>query len=202
MLYPTRTRAVRARHATSVAVVVALLTTLSVAPAAADRPLFQDHVRLEHELHAVLDLTAACGFEVWHEERVNLVHRIYEDGTEEVRFSVEETLINTATEESLHHLMAGAQTLDGTRTVNGDQFTIDLEARHVGLPSQWRKSGEGVLLRDAGLIEVDVHVVLDISQDPPVLVTEDIEAQVVHGPHPEFDMTQQEFYDFVCGALS
>ncbi|MBW3665550.1 MAG: hypothetical protein KY469_20840 [Actinobacteria bacterium] len=191
-----------ARRAATLVAVVALLAVLPVTPAAADRPIFQDHIRLQHDLHEVPDLTGACGFEVWHEERVNVIQRVYEDGTEEIRLSVHETLVNVATGESVEHLMAGARSLDGTQTVDGDHFVIDLEARHVGLPSHWRKSGEGVLLRDAGLVELDVYVVLDISQDPPELVTEEIEVQVVHGPHPELEMTQEEFFEFVCGALS
>lgn len=181
---------------------IGLVTALSGTPAMADRAIFQDHVKVRHDLHVVPELTAACGFEVLHEERVNLVQRFYEDGREEVRLSVEERLVGPSTGEVLHNRAAGTVTVQGTTTVDGDQLVIDAEAQHVGLPSMWRKDGEGVLLRDAGLAVLDVHVVLDISQDPPALVTEEVEANVVHGPHPELGMSTEEFEEFLCGALS
>lgn len=197
-----RTHDRRRRPVTTSLVAAAVLTALTGAPASADRAIWEDHSRFAHELHEVPQLTEACGFLVMHEESGNIIQRIHADGTEEIRLSVHERLIAPSSGEVLHHHGAGAVSVDGTFTRDGDRLVLDVERQHVGLPSMWRKSGQGVVLRDAGLAVLEVQVVLDVSQDPPVLVSSAFDTGSVHGPHPQLEMTTEEFHGMLCGALS
>jgi hypothetical protein len=101
-------------------------------------------------------------------------------------------------------LRQGASTTRGLGTEEYDEATgyttITFDYNTVGLPSKWYKPGEGVITRDVGQIRQVAVIVVDLSQDPPVLISFDGEV-TVKGPHPEVFTDFDEWAAPICRAL-
>ena len=187
-------------HRTATILTAASLLALPASPALGERPSFRDHIKHEDDWHVVEDLTAACGFEVLHRERVNVVIRGFEDRTEEHVSGRTEFTTATGDEILISRFSHHATISDETAT-DGDTEVVTSERTFRGLPAMWSKRGEGVLWRDAGFAHLTTTATVDVSGPVPELIDFSLDVHEVHGPHPELAMTDEEFFANVCGAL-
>lgn len=178
-----------------------LLLVSSVSAAVAERPLFRDHVKFTDEVHLLEELSAACGFDVFHVERVNAVIRGFEDRLE-INVSGQEVFTTAAGDPGVTARFSHHGTVVEEVSSDGDTQTIVSERTFRGLPSMWRQKGEGVFLRDAGFAHFTVTVTLDTSGETPVLLDTSMDIHEVHGPHPELEMSDEEFLATICGAFA
>ena len=172
--------------------------------AGAAPPIFQEQFREVEPLHLSDELTDLCGFELWHETVANVKVQILEDGTEVTHVAFKERIVNLA-----NGRQVWTQTGATFRDVFSEEFdpeaetlTIDLQETATGLPVLFRQPGQGVFVRDAGLVTFQVHVVLDVS-DPenPEEIDFDFQTLELHGPHP-FLLDTEAGEALLCDALS
>lgn len=83
---------------------------------------------------------------------------------------------------------------------NAGTLTLIFDDIFVGLPLRLMVPGEGVLLRDAGVVRFVATVVLDLETGEEISFTEEIIE--LHGPHPFLDLSDEEFAEIFCGAMS
>jgi hypothetical protein len=79
-------------------------------------------------------------------------------------------------------------------------LTLIFDDTFVGLPLMWMVPGEGVLIRDAGVVRFVATVVLDLETGEEISFTAEITE--LHGPHPFLDLSDEEIAGIFCGAMS
>ena len=188
-------------HRTITILTAVALLVLHASPALAERPAFREHIKHEDDWHLVDDLTDACGFDVFHRERVTVVIRGFQDRTE-LNVSGRTEFTTTTGEETLVNRFSQHSTFVEETAGEGETEVLTSERTFRGLPSMWMTPGEGVLWRDAGFAHFTATVTIDTSGPAPEPVDASLDVHEVHGPHPELAMTEEEFHTRVCGALA
>ena len=173
---------------------------MPASPALGEQPSFREHIKHEDDWHVVDDVTAMCGFEVLHREQVNVVIRGFADRTETNVSGRTEFTTTTGDEVLTSRFSHHTTTIEQTAT-DGDTEVITSERTFRGLPAMWSKPGEGVLWKDAGFAHFTATATIDVSGPTPQLVDFSLEVHDLHGPHPELEMTDEEFFANVCSAL-
>lgn len=190
-----------------VALAVATLM-LSVVPAAwaqGGQPVFVDRFDdsfVEDPDPFVLDL---CGIDgVRTEFHFKGSFTLYEDGSAKVH--VNENIVSTdsATGSVLlvirNAFNVFSEPVEEIVDEDAGTLTLIFDDTFVGLPLRWMVPGEGVLLRDAGVVRFVATVVLDLETGEEISFTEEITE--LHGPHPFLDLSDEEVAAIFCGAMS
>lgn len=78
-------------------------------------------------------------------------------------------------------------------------LTLTFDDTHRGLPFKWRVPGEGVVLLDAGTVNIIVTVVIDLATDEVIAFEETF--LDLHGPHPSLALSETEQTEIFCAAM-
>lgn len=144
-------------------------------------------------------LSDVCGIDVYVEGSGRDTVNVYADGSVVVHFGSTFVLHSPDTGETLYRTEAAK--FQGTETEvfdpEAETLTISWDDTFTGLPVKWSKRGEGVLLRDAGWVNFQGTVVLDVSGPEPVEISFE-ETTTVRGPHPELET---DVLALICDAL-
>jgi hypothetical protein len=184
----------------AIAVTVLATNVVSVGAAGQGKPVFEERFSFDDPAELDVELSSECGIQILVSGSGKVAIKEYADGSSVVHFRTNNEFYSPDTGETL--LRRDAATLRGfsEEVFNPEDeiLTIMFDDTFVGLPAQWSKRGEGVLLRDAGSVRFQGTVVLDFSggEEPIELFFE--EMQTVRGPHPELDT---DVLGFICEQL-
>ena len=141
-------------------------------------------------------LTYVCGVEIWVGGHEKGTDNFYEDGSVRVHYNSTFEFHSPETGETMIRRDAANARVVGAETVDPETgwTTATFDELFVGLPAQWSKKGEGVLLRDAGQARFQGTVVFD---DEGNFVSFE-ETITTKGPHPELET---DVLHFICDAM-
>lgn len=124
------------------------------------------------ESHEDPDLAATCGIEtVEIVEHGEIRVTVFPDGTTISRLTEQGVWSNPATGDELTTLQHNRQASGLEVTQNGDILTIVQQVSVSGLGEKVRVPGHGTVSIQAGHFEAILNVQLDVSTDPPTLVS-------------------------------
>jgi hypothetical protein len=145
-----------------------------------------------------------CGVEVRTEFRFKGSFTLYEDGSAKVHENVD---IVSSDPTSGEILLIERNTINVfsepvVEIVDEDAGTLTLvfDDTFVGLPLRWMVPGQGVLIRDAGIVTLESTVVLDLETGEEISFEQ--ATPDVRGPHPFLDLSDVEAMSIFCGAMS
>jgi hypothetical protein len=147
-----------------VALIAATMLVLSAMPASAAAPLHRDSWNDQFSMRDS-GIEQGCGV-----DHVVAHHRhkghaaIYEDGRVEVREQFEIVYENQANGAYVRQSFADALTIGPENTtLEGDLLTIEFSDTLRGNQMKWQAPGVGVILMDAGVINVSGTVIIDLT---------------------------------------
>lgn len=185
-----------------VALLTMSLVIASIAPALAKgqgKPVIREKNTFVEELHKEDFLSDVCGIDVYVEGSGRDTFNMYADGSVVVHFGSTFYFSSPDTGETLIRTDAATFRGQGEEVFDpiAETVTITFKDQFTGNPAKWRKKGEGVLLRDAGIAWFEGTVILDISGPFPVEIFFE-ETITTRGPHPELET---DVLAFICEAL-